>query len=205
MSGAHSKRRGLDQFDSGFRPSRRRRFDLPLTIGVVADTHVYRRGSRRLAPEVLDLFARFDTGLILHAGDANVASVLSDLATVAPVIAVTGNNDDAELYEVIPETVQFQVGTHRFAMLHGHGGKSARGEARRRFAGKVDCVVYGHSHIPLIERDGETILFNPGSATDRRWGDHFGVGLIHVTAERINPELVLYQDPRHLANVKPNS
>jgi putative phosphoesterase len=194
----------LDPSASDFHPSRRRRFEAPLVIGVVADTHVYRRGSRRLAPEVLDRFARFDTGLILHAGDVNVVSVLVELATVAPVLAVTGNNDDAELYELIPETVQFQVGKHRFAMLHGHGGKSARDEARRRFAGKVDCVVYGHSHIPLIEREGEAILFNPGSATDRRWGDHFGVGLIHVTEDRINPELVLYQDPRHLANVKPN-
>jgi putative phosphoesterase len=194
----------LDPSASDFRPSRRRRFDIPLTIGVVADTHIYRRGARRLAPEVLDLFARFETGLILHAGDVNVASVLAELASVAPVIAVTGNNDDAELYELIPETVQFQVGKHRFAMLHGHGGKSARDEARRRFAGKVDCVVYGHSHIPLIEREGGTILFNPGSATDRRWGDHFGIGLIHVTKDGINPELVLYQDPRHLANVKPS-
>jgi uncharacterized protein len=190
---------------SGFRPSRRRRFDVPLVIGVVADTHVYRHGSRRLATEILDLFARFHTGLILHAGDVNVVSVLAELATVAPVLAVTGNNDDAELYGLIPETVEFRVGTHRFAMLHGHGGASARSEARRRFAGKVDCVVYGHSHIPLIEREDETILFNPGSATDRRWGDHFGVGLIHVTEERIDPELVLYQDPRHLANVKPTS
>lgn len=194
----------MDPSASGFRPSRRRRFDVPLTIGVVADTHIYRRGARRLAPEVLDLFSRFDAGLILHAGDVNVASVLAELAAIAPVIAVTGNNDDAELYDLIPESAQFQVGKHRFAMLHGHGGKSARDEARRRFAGKVDCVVYGHSHIPLIEREGETILFNPGSATDRRWGDHFGVGLIHVSEDGINPELVLYQDPRHLANVKPH-
>ncbi|MEA2527715.1 MAG: uncharacterized protein QOF73_4942 [Thermomicrobiales bacterium] len=190
---------------SDFRPSRRRRFDAPLTIGVVSDTHVNPRGARRLPTEVIDLFARFDTGLILHAGDVNTASVLCALATVAPVLAVTGNNDDAELRELIPESVQFQVGRFRFAMLHGHGGQSARSEARRRFAGEVDCVVYGHSHIPLIEREGDTILFNPGSATDRRWGDHFGVGLIQVTEDGIEPELVLYQDPRHLRNVQPST
>ena len=188
---------------SGFRPSRRRRFDAPLTIGVVSDTHVNPRGARRLPTEVVDLFTRFEAGLVLHAGDVNTASVLAQLAIVAPVLAVTGNNDDAELRELIPESVQFQVDRFRFAMLHGHGGQSARSEARRRFAGQVDCVVYGHSHIPLIEREGNTILFNPGSATDRRWGDHFGVGLIRVTEGGIEPELVLYQDPRHLSNVKP--
>lgn len=194
----------MDPSASGFRPSRRRRFDLPLSIGVVSDTHVYRRGARRLPPEVVELFARFGVELILHAGDVNTASVLAGLATVAPVIAVTGNNDDAELHELIPASVEFQVGRFRFAMLHGHGGKTARAEARR-FVGKVDCVVYGHSHMPLIEREGETILFNPGSATDRRWGDHFGVGLIFVSEDGIKPELVLYQDPRHLRNVKPET
>jgi putative phosphoesterase len=192
----------LARSDSGFRPSRRRRFAAPLTIGVLSDTHIYPRGARRLPPEVLDLFTRFGVGLILHAGDVNTVSVLAELAMVAPVIAVTGNNDDADLREVIPESVEFRVGRYSFAMLHGHGGQTARSEARRRFAGKVDCIVYGHSHIPLIERVGETILFNPGSATDRRWGDHFGVGLIHVTASGIEPELVLYQDPRHLRNIR---
>jgi putative phosphoesterase len=194
----------LAQSGSGFRPSRRRRFEVPLTIGVVSDTHIYRHGARRLPPEVLDLFSRFGVGLILHAGDVSTAPILAELATVAPVIAVTGNNDDAELHEVLPETVEFRVGRYRFAMLHGHGGQTARSEARRRFAGKVDLVVYGHSHIPLIEREGETILFNPGSAADRRWGDHFGVGLIRVTDQGIEPELVLYQDSQHLWNVKPN-
>ena len=65
----------------------------------------------------------------------------------------------------------------------------------------VDCAVYGHSHIPMIEQVDGTILFNPGSPTDRRWGPHFGLGLIHVSAEKIDPELVLFTDPRHLDNV----
>ena len=60
--------------------------------------------------------------------------------------------------------------------------------------------MFGHSHMPLLERVDETILFNPGSATDRRWHEHFGVGLIRVD-ERIRPDLVLYQDPDHLDNV----
>ena len=187
-----------------FRPAAERAFPVPLTVGVVSDTHVHRRGARRLPPEVPDLFARFGAGLILHAGDVNTASVLAALGAVAPVLAVTGNNDDAELRDLLPDRVEFLVGPHRFALLHGHGGTSARREARR-YAGRVACAVYGHSHVPLIEQEGGTILFNPGSATDRRWQEHFGVGLIHVTTERIAPELVLYADPRHLRNVKPGA
>lgn len=180
----------------------RRAFDAPLTIGVVADTHVYPHGARRLPDEVVDLFTRFRVGLILHAGDVNTAAVLARLAAIAPVLAVVGNNDDQGLRRVLAERERFTVGRFRFALVHGHQGYTARGEARR-LAGEVDCVVYGHSHVPLIEAVGETILFNPGSATDRRWQEHFGVGLIHVDEERIRPELVLYADPRHLRNVRP--
>ncbi len=184
-----------------FPTTKRRKFEPPLTIGVVADTHVYAHGARRLSPEIGHLFARFDARLILHAGDVATARVLRDLGEVAPVVAVVGNNDDAELRVLLPETVEFSVGRFAFALLHGHTGRTARSEAKCRFAGRVDCVIYGHSHIPLMELDEGTILFNPGSATDRRWQPHFGVGLIHVTAEKIEPELVLYDDPRHLRNV----
>ncbi len=187
-----------------FQPSPKREFRTPLTIGVISDTHVYLRGARRLPPEVVDLFIRFRVGLILHGGDVNTSGVLMALAEVAPVLAVRGNNDDAILVENLPDAVEFTVGPHRFGLVHGHGGATARSEARRRFAGRVDCAIYGHSHVPLIEREEGTILFNPGSATDRRWGPHFGVGLITVTETEIDPELVLYTDPRHLVSVRPD-
>jgi uncharacterized protein len=178
----------------------RRTFSQPLTIGVVSDTHVYSYGTRKLPEEVLDLFRRFSVGLILHAGDVNIPRVLDELGSVAPVLAVQGNNDDQTLVRVLPLTVRFKVGKFTFALLHGHLGQTARAEAKK-LAGSVECIVYGHSHIPMIEQEDGSILFNPGSATDRRWQEHFGVGLIHVSDEQITPELVLYKDPRHLENV----
>ena len=183
-------------------PTERRDFGAPLVIGVVSDTHVHARGARRFPPEVPDLFARFNAGLIVHAGDVNTGSVLDALSAVAPLIAVTGNNDDIELRARLEPEERFTVGRFHFVLRHGHGGRSARAEARR-LAADADCVIYGHSHIPLIEEEEGTILFNPGSATDRRWQEHFGIGLIRVTDEKIEPELVLYGDPRHLANVRP--
>jgi putative phosphoesterase len=175
-----------------------------LTIGVISDTHIYPHGRRRLPPETVDLFTRFHCGLILHAGDVNTPRVLEALAEVAPVLAVTGNNDDAAMHEIAPDELTFTAGRYRVALLHGHGGSSARLHARARFAGRADLIVYGHSHIPLIEQEQGSILFNPGSATDRRWQEHFGVGLITLTDERILPELVLYSDPRDLRNVTPD-
>jgi putative phosphoesterase len=184
-----------------FQPERRRRFDPPLTIGVISDTHIYAGGRRALAGQILDLFNRSEVGLILHAGDVNAMGVLAELSQVAPVIAVQGNNDTAEVRDVAPDGLEFEVGRFRFALVHGHGGRSARSEAVRRYGERVDCVIYGHSHIPESSRVGSTVLFNPGSATDRRWQPHFGVGLIHVTANRCQPELILFSDPRELSSI----
>lgn len=186
-----------------FRPTPERRFPAPLTVGVISDTHIFPDGRRRLPAEIPELFRRFECGLILHAGDCNTPHTLAKLAEVAPVLAVTGNNDDDAMREIAPDEVTFAVGRFRVAMLHGHGGISARSEARR-FAGKADLIVYGHSHIPLIEQDQGSILFNPGSATDRRWQEHFGIGIITISEEKIAPELVLFSNPRDLKNVRPD-
>lgn len=176
-------------------------FTAPLTIGVLADTHVFAHGARRLDPAVPALFARLEVGLILHAGDVNTASVLCLLREVAPVLAVQGNGDDAELRTSLALVVSFQVGRFSFVLLHGHGDKTARAAAKRH-AGRVDGVVYGHSHIAKSEIVDGTLLFNPGSATDRRWQPHFGVGVIRVTPDRVVPEMILFDDPRHLANIR---
>lgn len=182
----------------------KRQFDAPLTIGVLADTHSFPGGNRQLPGEVLDLFRRFQCGLIAHAGDCNTLQVLEQLAVIAPVLAVTGNNDDVELRAAAPFELEFTVGNVRFAMLHGHGGDSARAAARVRFGGAADIVIYGHSHIPMIERIGDTRFFNPGSPNDRRWHEHFGVGLIHVSETGARPELIVFKHPGELANVRPD-
>ncbi len=177
-----------------------RQFPAPLAIGVISDTHVYEHGRRQLPAEVLDLFGRAGVGLILHAGDLNDHTILSALEAIAPVLAVSGNNDSAELLDSLPIKIRFRVGRFSFVLVHGHQGRTARAVART-FAGGVDCVIYGHSHIPRIEEVAGTILFNPGSPTDRRWGPHFGIGLIRVTANRCLPELLLFSDPRHLTTI----
>lgn len=178
-----------------------RRFTVPLTLGVIADTHIYPYSRRVIPDPVVRLFERAQVDLLVHLGDANSRSVLEELGEVAPVIAVPGNNDDDELHDTLPASVCFTVGRFRFGVIHGHGGKSAKQVATDTFVGKVECALFGHSHIPLMEEKRGTVLFNPGSATDRRWHEHFGVGIIWVTEGSIDPELILYTDPAHLENI----
>jgi putative phosphoesterase len=180
----------------------KRNFDAPFTIGVISDTHIYAGSKREIAPGVKRLFQRAGVDLIIHLGDANTREVLVELAELAPLIAVTGNNDEEQLQYTLPLTTRFTVGEFTFAAIHGHGGRSAKEVAIERWAGKVDCVLFGHSHMPLIERVQGSILVNPGSPTDRRWHPHFGVGIVTVDSSGIQPELMLFGDPEHLDSIR---
>jgi putative phosphoesterase len=178
-------------------------FPVPLTVGVISDTHVNPKGSRRIPLEVFDLFERFKVDLLIHAGDANYEDVYERLSRIAPLIAVYGNNETPFLKRALPGEVELMIGPHRVGVIHGHQGSTARQTAKQVFGGRVDFCIYGHSHIPKIERIESTTYFNPGSATDRRWGEFYGLGIVRFGQDATDPELVLYRTPAHLENVKP--
>jgi uncharacterized protein len=124
------------------------------------------RGSRRLPGECIRELAASD--LILHAGDVVAASVLEELRALAPVEAVHGNMDEAALKAALPETRVVEIAGARIGMVHEPGpaaGRAARLGAR--FSG-CDAVIYGHTHLPELTRQGSTWILNPGSPTERR-------------------------------------
>ena len=173
-------------------------------IGVISDTHVWRGGGRSLAADIPDFFARANVDLILHAGDVNDRLVLAQLAAVAPLLAVRGNNDDDDLQELLAERATLRVGNIETGLIHGHQGRSGRETAANAFGPEIDLVIYGHSHLPKIERSAKgQILFNPGSPTDRRWAAHFGIGLLDCRFATVHPSLILFRAPEELKNLDP--
>lgn len=168
----------------------------PLTIGVVSDTHIYPEPSARNLPRVLlDELAKAKVDLILHAGDIFAPRVLDQLDEIAPVLAVIGNGDSAELRRLLPRSRVVNVGIHHIGLVHGHEGpgRTTPGRARVTFSGNpsVRCVVFGHSHQALSRLEDEIILFNPGSPTDKRHAPYYSFGLLRV-AETIEPELLYF-------------
>jgi putative phosphoesterase len=137
-------------------------------LAVISDTHLP-RGSRALPEECVERMRASD--LILHAGDLMTADVLADLRALGPPVeAVHGNMDDHEVRRLLPSARMVVAAGARIAMLHDAGAADGRlARMRGRFP-DADAVVFGHSHIPLHERDPETgfQIFNPGSPTDRR-------------------------------------
>jgi hypothetical protein len=127
-----------------------------------------------------------DVDLILHAGDVCTTGVLDELAQFAPVRAVLGNNDGADLVaRGVPETLRLELAGVRVAMVHDSGASTGRAARMRRRFPDAHLVVFGHSHIPMDVTEAGVRLFNPGSPTDRRRQPHGTIGLLHFDDGRL--------------------
>jgi putative phosphoesterase len=129
--------------------------------------------------------------LILHAGDFAAASVLAELRALgAPVHAVYGNADEAALRETLPRELVVEAGPARIGLVHIPGPKAGREERLlRRFPG-CDAIVFGHTHLPVVERHDGVWLLNPGSPTERRRGPFHSFLRLRVESRGLVPELV---------------
>ena len=149
-----------------------------IKIGVISDTHIPRR-AKAMPDFVFEAFHGVD--LILHAGDLLSEDVVTDLETIAPVYAVAGNNDSFGIYEKYGDRRIVESGGKRIGLTHGYGHNKTFLNAYGEFlSDDVDCIVFGHSHVPYNEIMEGVLLFNPGSPTDRRFQPKFSLGILYV-------------------------
>ena len=150
-----------------------------MRIGVLSDTHLADSGESLAF--LRDLAGRQFAGvdMILHAGDIVAPGMLAAFSP-CPVYGVRGNMDPPAAD--LPHKRVLAVAGIRIGLIHGWGPpdgliERVRGEFHDT---PVDCLVFGHSHAPLCRREGSLLLFNPGSATDRRGVPYESVGLLEV-------------------------
>lgn len=129
--------------------------------------------------------------LVLHAGDVVTAAVLEELRALGPPVeAVYGNMDEAALREALPKERVVDVGGASIGMVHVAGPAAGREERlRARFPG-CGAIVYGHTHVPQVERHGGVWILNPGSPTERRRSPSHTMLLLRVARSGIVPSLV---------------
>ena len=156
-------------------------------LAVIADTHL--RGGRAIPARCVEIARECD--LILHAGDiADLAALDAFAALGPPLIAVAGNVDLPEVGRRLPEEAAWEGDGVRIAMIHDAGPAKGRlARMRRRFP-DADAVVFGHSHMPLLEAEGGFQIFNPGSPTQRRRAPRHTMGIAEVSDGYISFELV---------------
>ncbi|PTM57983.1 metallophosphoesterase family protein [Desmospora activa] len=154
-----------------------------MRVIIISDTHIPKR-AKQLPPTLLRALEK-PTAAILHAGDWVDESVTRELKQYAPVYGVYGNCDPPEVRRHWHERTRVRIGDHWVGIVHGHGH---RGTTRKRaldaFADEpVDLLIFGHSHIPYHKRHGSTLVFNPGSPTDRRRSPRFSFGVARLEEE----------------------
>ena len=107
-----------------------------------------------------------------------------------PVHGVRGNVDEPELRGLLPEELVVELGGLRIGMVHDPGPAAGRAERlARRFPGCA-AVLFGHTHLPQVERHGGMWLLNPGSPTERRRAPFRSMLDLGISGGEIRPELV---------------
>ncbi len=147
-------------------------------IAVISDTHV----PRFRFPEAVWKYLE-GVDLILHAGDLSTLSVVEHLETMAPVVAVQGNVEREDVVNTLPIKRELQVGNCRIGVVHILGEKKSYARNARQEFPDARIVVFGHSHIPYNQEHDGQLLFNPGSATDRRQQPTCSMGLLTIDEE----------------------
>lgn len=150
-----------------------------IIIGLVSDTHGLIRDG---------LFeALAGVSQILHAGDVGGRPILDALSVIAPVLAVYGNVDPLD--GLLPESLDFEAGGLKLHVSHGHElGSPVPARLLARYP--ADVIVFGHTHRPLVQRDGHRLVVNPGAAGPRRFDLQPSVGILRIANGTADVEIV---------------
>jgi uncharacterized protein len=161
-------------------------------IVVLSDTHLPKR-KKGLPTRLLEELKNVD--LIIHAGDWKTMDVYKELQSFAVVKGVYGNVDGEDIIGLLPSKTIVEVCGFKIGITHGHGkGKTTEKRAVAAFEGEsVDCIIYGHSHIPVKRYEGEILIFNPGSPTDKRRQKQYSFGVISIS-DTIEVEHIFFNE-----------
>jgi putative phosphoesterase len=147
-------------------------------IGLISDTHGL------LRPEVFRVFEGVER--ILHAGDVGRDEILIELSAIAPVHAVYGNTDGWDLRGALAAELTLKIEGHSVVLLHGDALGSPTPAALRRAYPRADVIVYGHTHVQLIDRaEGGALTINPGAAGPARFKLKPSVALLELRSGEV--------------------
>lgn len=120
-----------------------------------------------------------DCDIVVHAGDFTSVDCYKTLFSAVNLKAVCGNSDDAELKNLLPEKLKFEVDGVSIGVVH-QGSLSITNTTALHYLALemgVDVLIFGHLHRPFIEKNN-VMLVCPGSPTSPRMADPTVVELI---------------------------
>lgn len=136
-----------------------------MRIGVVSDTHGHMRNALQAVAQLNDL----QVDVVLHCGDIGSAQIVP-LFAGWPAHFVFGNVDDDEsgmrwIIEEEGQTCHGRFGRltlldKQIALLHGDDRAALKDATESQ---EFDLVCSGHTHKAELQREGRTIVLNPGA------------------------------------------
>lgn len=120
-----------------------------MLLGLVSDSH----DNVPACAQVAAFFRERRVDTVFHLGDVTEPGSLAPFEGL-PLIVVRGNSDDDHW----PDSWQQEFAGVRVGATHGH----LRGELAR-LARESDVLLHGHTHRRRADREGGTLLVNPGA------------------------------------------
>lgn len=148
-----------------------------MKILVISDTHNYLDG-------VFKIIER-ERGIdhIIHLGDhVKDAEDLNSIYEDITIDYVRGNTD--YLDHEVKETKILELQEKKFFITHGHNyhvKSTIETLIKNAEHNEVDIALFGHTHVPLLQKHGEMYVMNPGSAAGIRISG-CTYGIIEVTS-----------------------
>ncbi|MSS62774.1 metallophosphoesterase [Velocimicrobium porci] len=143
-----------------------------MKVLIVSDSH----GKNTNLDRVLEQVSPID--MLIHLGDLEGSEDYIEAVAEWPYELVSGNND---YFTDIEREKMITIGSYRVLLTHGHrqqvycGTDMIKEWAKEKGA---DIVMFGHTHMPLIENDDDIIALNPGSISKPRQEGHIPTYMI---------------------------
>ena len=151
-------------------------------VAVIADSH--NQFSR--LPLALEKIGKAD--MLFHLGDYAIdAERIADELGGVPFFAVKGNNDVGSVY---PELRIERVEDAWVMLVHGDRFYNLYQMINKARDNRCAAVLFGHTHVPLLQADGELLVVNPGSMSLPRQGSKPSVALLEVDGKDINVKML---------------
>lgn len=158
-------------------------------ILVVSDTH----GNNTNLRKAVNAFGPRGEQLemLIHLGDIQGSLEGIEHLVDCPVEAVSGNCD---FIPGLAGTKLISIGRKKALITHGHryGCKMGTGAMRELAeANSADMVLFGHTHMPLIENYPDMKIMNPGSISQPRQEGHRPTYLVITVEEDEHMEFAI--------------
>ncbi|WP_315121352.1 metallophosphoesterase family protein [uncultured Clostridium sp.] len=162
-----------------------------MKIGVISDTHFTKRSE-----DILKIIDRYfsDVDMIIHVGDFNSINVIENIEKKKRFAGVYGNNDGSNVREYLREKAIINIEGYKIGMYHGHGDKkTAMDRAYNEFKdSKIDIIIFGHSHQPIIKTRNKILMINPGSPTRKLKERWYSYVLLELDRKKIEAKVVFF-------------